>query len=165
MELKKRLNEVLSFAKKWQIKGFRSEWLWRNEHFLNEISQIFKYDSSIPSVSSFLANICNNGCATALPYKITGDMTEVPISLPMDEERHAKRLSIKKFWEQQFERTKEIYTIKGIVNITLHPQPHQFANRDSLLAFRKYLQAVENLPKIWKTRPAEIVEKFNSSFH
>lgn len=157
-----RLSTIKQFVSNWNIKGFRSEWLWRNERLMLEIAKIFKYDTSIPTISDFLTKISRNGCATFLPYKTFGNITELPVSLPMDEERKILNTGVEKFWEYQFEKTKKIIEQGGVANITIHPQPHQFANEKSIKAFTNYLKQIDKINGLWKPLPINIVERYDN---
>jgi len=161
-EFNRRMALVKDFSLKWGIKGFRSEWLWRNERFIKALSSCFEYDTSIPSSSACFTTITRNGCGTAHPYRIKDKLIEIPLSLPMDVDRIGMKMNEADFWNKQFERSKQILHLGGVVTITLHPQSHQFANEKSVHIFKNFLKKIDTIDHVWKTRPIDIVERYNA---
>lgn len=163
LRFKERIDSIKKFVNEFNIKGFRSEWLYRDRNLLSEISSIFDYDSSVPSVSSSLAKYCRTGCGTCFPYLTYEDLIEIPLSLPMDEDRYAMKLEPEDFWKEQLFRTKKIIQMGGVVNITIHPQRHQSANERSFNAIKNYLKELTSFQGIWKATPGEIAAWFRRS--
>ncbi len=158
-KLENRLSVVQRFADLWNIRGFRSEWLWRSKHFLEALSDVFIYDTSVPNVSANYTQTSNNGCGTCLPYITHGGMVEIPLTLPMDENRHGFNQDLNSFWNDQFERSQRIAHNNGVITLSLHPQPHQSANNQSLDAFEGALEKITNITNIEKTTPLQIAEQ------
>jgi len=154
----RRLEVVRAFRDRWQARGFRSEWLWRTPAFLSAIAGVFAYDSSVPTSSSSFTRMTRNGCGTCMPYQTFGGMIELPLTLPMDEARHATGVSVDAFWETQVGLAEKIVDQGGLVTISLHPQPHQAANRETLEALDRALQRLSALSKVWVARPDQIAE-------
>jgi hypothetical protein len=155
-EFDNRLSAVRRFAAEWGAKGFRSEWLFRTPGFLSALSSVFKYDSSVPSSVTFLTSDTANGCSSCLPYRTHGGLIELPLSLPMDEHRHTSGLSLHAFWKRQTELAQAIVGHGGLIVLSLHPQPHQAANAETLAEVASTLKAISSLPDLWIARPEEI---------
>jgi peptidoglycan/xylan/chitin deacetylase (PgdA/CDA1 family) len=151
-----RVKAAQAFRDRWQANGFRSEWLWRTPDFLSAIADVFEYDSSAPACSSSYTRLTRNGCGTCMPYRTFGDMIELPLTLPMDENRHAKGTNVDDFWEGQVDLALKLIGQGGLVMISLHPQPHQAANYATLTAVDRALQKLAAVPKVWIARPDEI---------
>jgi hypothetical protein len=159
-----RLREVQEFQSHWQLRGFRSEWLWRDPRFLKAIAGTFEYDTSVPTVATSFTRLSRNGCGTCLPYLTWGGMLELPVSLPLDDQRYCEGAKPQEFWERQSERAKGIVASGGLVMLSLHPQPHQAANDVTLAAVRGALQEISALPGVWKARPDEIADWCHTFF-
>jgi peptidoglycan/xylan/chitin deacetylase (PgdA/CDA1 family) len=152
----KRLNVVRDFASRWNAQGFRSEWLYRSPQFLQALAGVFRYDSSVPSEDSFLTQKTANGCSSCFPYRTYGDLLELPLSLPMDEARRASGWSAEEFWRKQSDRCRAILQLGGLIMLSLHPQPHQAANEETLQAMEPTLRELAEEPRLWIARPDAI---------
>lgn len=64
------------------INGYRAPALIRTQSLLESVSDIFDYDSSIPTSGGAFPEL-GGGCATARPFKIAG-ISEIPLSMPRD---------------------------------------------------------------------------------
>lgn len=156
---KKRMEEVCRFRDKWEIRGFRSEWLWRTPAFLEMLSNIFEYDTSVPMTSELFTSASFNGCGSFLPFRTHGGLLELPLTLPMDEARHQTGLSPEVFWQEQKILADTIIDRGGLVTISLHPQPHQAANNATLGPFREFLQEINRHSGLWKAPPWKVAER------
>jgi peptidoglycan/xylan/chitin deacetylase (PgdA/CDA1 family) len=154
----RRLRAASAFRDRWGIKGFRSEWLWRTPRFLSAIATVFDYDSSVPTVSSLFTRMTRNGCGTCRPYLTEGNLVELPLTLPMDENRYMDGLEIGAFWERQIDLALKIIEQGGLVTISLHPQPHQAANYPTLAQVDRALRVLSAQPGVWIARPDRIAE-------
>ncbi len=134
------MSAVKEFVGRWHIKGFRSEYLWRTPSFLETLSNLFEYDSSIPNVSSYFTKVSRNGCAAINPYYTHGNMIELPLTLPMDNAQKLMNISLNDFWEGQVQKAKAIIERGGLVVLSLHPQPYQSANNEALKAYELALK-------------------------
>lgn len=75
----KRIRAVNECAHRWGAVGFRSPVTYRNLSWLSDFE--FEYDSSVLDVARYEPQ--PGGCASVFPYLI-GDMTELPVTVPMD---------------------------------------------------------------------------------
>jgi hypothetical protein len=155
-EFTRRMRALRDFTAQWNMKGFRSEWLYRTPRFLSALSQLFLYDSSVPSHLSVLTAETANGCSSCLPYRVHGDLLELPLSLPMDEARHAMGLSPEAFWRSQFAAVERVVELGGLLVLSVHPQSHQFANQPSVQALEPLLRLISTDARIWIARPDQI---------
>jgi len=153
-----RAKAVQVFRDRWKVRGFRSEWLWRTPPFLLTIARLFDYDTSVPTVSSFFTSECRNGCGTYFPYVTHGNMIELPLTLPMDDDVHASGLGLEEFWRLQVERALRIIDRGGLVMLSLHVQPHQAANNATLQAVKKAIGELVAVPGLWIARPDRIAD-------
>lgn len=163
----KRLNAVREFRDRWNVHGFRSEWLWRTPSFLTAIADVFDYDSSVPLVSPCFTCQSQNGCGTCFPYLTHNDMIELPLTLPMDDDVHISGLGLEAFWRLQVNRARHIIDRGGLVVLSLHTQPHQAANKATLRAVKTAIQELVAIPGLWIARPDQIAEwsRNNLSIH
>jgi hypothetical protein len=153
-----RVDVVKRFRDRWDMRGFRSEWLWRTPSFLQKISEIFSYDTSVPTRSMSFTSKSGNGCGSIMPYLTEGGMVELPVTMPLDEQRHFEGLSVDTFWSQQTERAENILSRGGLVSLVLHPQPHQAANDETLYAFEKTLERLTSNNDFWIARPDSVAQ-------
>jgi len=153
-----RLQVIRDFSKRWDIRGFRSEWLWRTPDFLRELADLFAYDSSLPAVQTIGTRYSGSGCGSCLPYRTHGDLVELPLALPFDEQRHLEGLDPAAFWQRQVRRAEAVIDRGGLVMLALHPQPHQAANAATLEAIDDALAALTSIPNLWLARPDQIAE-------
>jgi hypothetical protein len=155
-EFSRRMGSLREFTAQWNIKGFRSEWLYRTPPFLSALGELFVYDSSIPSSLSVLTSQTANGCSSCLPFRTHGGLLELPLSLPMDEARHGMGLSPEAFWRKQSATVERIVELGGLIVLSVHPQSHQFANEESVKALEPLLRSISADFGIWIARPDEI---------
>jgi hypothetical protein len=155
-ESNRRLRLVKKFAETWNMKGFRSEWLWRTPQFLEMLAAVFQYDTSVPTFSDVFTSASGNGCGTVLPYRTHGNLIELPLTLPMDEDVHRFSGSLQHFWNLLVSRAKRIIDAGGLVVFSFHPQPHQAANDLTLSVATAALKAICDSPNVWLTRPDQV---------
>ncbi len=153
-----RLDVVRRFRDRWRVRGFRSEWLWRSPDFLSALAPEFDYDSSVFSTSSLFTRRTGNGCASVFPYRTWGGLLELPLTLPMDEDRHFRGLAPEPFWQGQVERAEAIIAAGGMVMLSLHPQGQQGANEVTLRALEGALERITAAPGLWRARPDRIAD-------
>ncbi|HYD47450.1 MAG TPA: hypothetical protein VEB21_03850 [Terriglobales bacterium] len=158
-----RLEAVRRFVERWAIRGFRSEWLWRSPSFLTELAPLFAYDTSVPSLATRFTTTTRNGCGTCFPYRTYGDLIELPLTVPSDEDRHLEGLAVEPFWQRQTERAKQVIEHGGLVVFSIHPQPHQAANRATLAAIEAALRQVIKVEKVWLARPDSVIDWLTGS--
>jgi peptidoglycan/xylan/chitin deacetylase (PgdA/CDA1 family) len=157
-EFLRRMDALRQFAAQWNIKGFRSEWLYRTPRFLAALAGDFVYDSSVPSSLAMLTAKTANGCGSCLPYLTHGGLLELPLSLPMDEARHGMGLSPDEFWRKQCAAVQRVVELGGLAVVSVHPQSHQFANQESIRAIEPLLRSISADSSIWIARPDEIAD-------
>lgn len=160
-EFERRKKVLLEFRDKWQIQGFRSEWLYRSESFLNEIAAIFKYDSSIPRSSLQSSKPLRRGCATNFPFQWRGKIWELPLTLPMDVEVFSVKQTPEVFWREQLLRAQSILAQQALLTVTVHPQPHQSANERVFPCIVQFLTEVQRQYVLWAARGKDIVREFS----
>src|SRR5690606_29109976 len=114
-DFKQRMDYVDRFRAQWQMRGFRSEWLYRTPHFLREIAARFDYDSSVPAVNPLFSCRTNNGCGACKPYQTHGNLWELPLSVPMDEDRHLLPPGRFNFWSHLVAKAEEVIGYGGLV--------------------------------------------------
>ena len=159
----KRMDYVKHFGDRWQMRGFRSEWLYRTPEFLTAIAAHFDYDSSVPAVNPLFSRRTFNGCGSCLPYQTHGGLWEIPLSVPMDEDRHLLGGDDSVFWSQLVERAEQVIDYGGLVVMTLHPQPHQMANERVFGQVEMVLERIATRSGLWLARPAEVIDWMQSA--
>ena len=75
----------------------------------------------------------------------------------MDEHRHTSGLSLRAFWKRQTELAEVIFGHGGLIVLSLHPQPHQAANTETLAEVASALKTISSFPDLWIARPEEIL--------
>jgi hypothetical protein len=154
----KRLETIQRFRDRWQMRGFRSEWLFRTPEFLTAIGACFDYDSSIPAVNPLFSSRSFNGCGTCHPFQTHGGLWELPLSIPMDEDRHLLPQDEASFWATLAVRSEQVIECGGLIVMTLHPQPHQMANEKVLRQVEMVLERIATREDLWLARPDEVVD-------
>ncbi len=155
-KFEQRFELIKDFSVRWQVKGFRSEWLWRNPFFIDKIGEIFTYDSSVPSSSALFSRDTRNGSGTCRPYKIGKSLIEIPVSLPMDSDVYPPSAGNSIFNDEYKNLVKQIYHFGGVIHITLHTEPYLLANDQKLTKFRDFLQWLERFNQVHKATAGEI---------
>jgi len=156
--MEKRFREIKAFSNRWQVLGFRSEWLLRTPSFVERLSEFFEYDSSVPNLSLCFTASTRNGCATCHPFRNYGGIVELPVTLPQDVDRDLEGSTLSKFWFRQVERAKRIGSRGGLVMLSIHPQGHQSAHPAALEAISSCLKEIKKIPGLWLSRPDHIVD-------
>lgn len=156
-ERRRRLKTIAAFAGDWQMAGFRSEWLWRTPQLMTDLSEIFRWDSSVPAFEAAFSHDTYGGCGTMLPFVGLGGMVELPLTLAMDVDRVWLGQEPVPFWHNQLARARGIAASGGLVVATLHPQPHQGANAETLQPYGAFLKEVAQL-RPWRVAPSRIAE-------
>jgi peptidoglycan/xylan/chitin deacetylase (PgdA/CDA1 family) len=138
IEMTQRIEKMRHLVERYAIKGYRSPSLLRTRKLLQELSRMFKYDSSI-STAGGLFPVPNNGCATARMFKCEG-MYEIPVSLPSDAKLFLlgyKPHEIINLWITCAEK---ISQSGGIVVLLIHSDTCFFGNRAMFSLYRELLQ-------------------------
>lgn len=161
-ERRKRLSAISRFAQDWDMKGFRSEWLWRTPAMMADLAVIFRWDSSVPSFEAAFSRDTFGGCGSLRPFRGLGGMVELPLTLAMDVDRVWLGQEPEPFWQGQFHRARQIADGGGLVVPTLHPQPHQGANDKTLAAYGDFLSKLARL-NLWQATPSRIAEHWQQT--
>lgn len=108
--------------KDFNIKGFRSPSLVRNDELFKQVSKHFKYDSSVPNSHYPMGS----GCCSVFPFK-KGKLLEIPITVPQDyhilDVLKFSNQEAFKIWKYCFD---EIIKRKGIICLIAHPESYDF---------------------------------------
>jgi len=83
-DMKDSLSKAVEILKELGVKGFRSPSLLRSRQLFEALKDFFLYDSSVPDTEVFLQIAPRSGCCTVFPYLISGNLLEIPITLPLD---------------------------------------------------------------------------------
>ena len=149
------MDVIRAFAKRHGAAGFRSEWLYYTPEFLEALTRVFAYDTSIPASLKGYHPVCSTGSSTCRPYRTHGGLLELPLSLPNDESRHETGESIGAYWSGVVEKAACIAEQGGLIVISVHPQPHQSANEETLPHLEQALARIAAIEEIWLARPDE----------
>jgi peptidoglycan/xylan/chitin deacetylase (PgdA/CDA1 family) len=139
--------------------GMRTPWYCRSPQLFEVLSRHFSYDSSVPNTSSFFSAASNSGSCTVFPYRPTQGLFELPMTLPPDTAAPVE--AVYEILEPICER---IVDCRGVVVVTLHPQPHQSAHRTGIDHYVAFLEKMAGRyrDRIWQATPAEIVDRYRS---
>ena len=139
------------------LRGMRTPWYGRSEGLFSVLARHFAYDSSVPNASGFFSNRTNSGCCTLFPYRSGGGLWELPMTLPPDTSLHPAD-----GYERLLETTRAIAARGGVAVVTLHPQPHQSANREGLDRYFAFLKRLcePRAPRLWQATPLEITRHY-----
>lgn len=80
--INQRIDKMRGFIERYGVSGYRAPSLLRTRRLLRCLSNVFKYDSSIPT-SGGLFPVPNNGCASARLFEVEG-ICEIPLSMLRD---------------------------------------------------------------------------------
>jgi peptidoglycan/xylan/chitin deacetylase (PgdA/CDA1 family) len=139
--------------------GMRTPWYARSPQLFEVLAHHFDYDSSVPNSSSFFSAVSNSGSCTVFPYRPTEGLLELPMTLPPD--TAAPVPAVYEMLEPICER---IVECGGVVVVTLHPQPHQSANRAGIDHYVAFLERMADRyrNRIWRATPSDIVGRYRS---
>lgn len=142
-----------------RLEGIRTPWYCRSEGLFRVLAPHFRYDTSVPNASGFFSSDTNSGCCTFFPYRTASGLVELPMTLPPD-----TALSGDSGFDALLTGSAEIIEQGGVVVITMHPQPHQSANRPALARYFRFLDrlATRSGDRLWQATPGEIVRHYAS---
>ncbi|MFH0752666.1 MAG: hypothetical protein V1914_03665 [archaeon] len=155
--IKKKLDYVKEKFKEFEIKGFRSALLQRNEEFLRQLQHHFDYDSSVPDTDIYSPKAFRNGACTAFPFFI-GKMIELPLTMPQDWRLIRMKLSTEKMMEVWKVKINDILRVNGMININMHPDDFISGNEKYLKVYEELIKEISERKKLWKALPKEIAE-------
>ena len=142
------------------VAGIRTPWNCRSPGLLRVLASRFAYDASVPSASSFYSSGSNSGCCSVFPFRHPCGLVEVPATLPPDTGLPAsERIAI------LTEVADRVVELGGVVNLTLHPQPHQSGRPAEIAAFADLLSELSRRhgERLWRATPGEIAELYGAS--
>ncbi|MEW5691887.1 MAG: polysaccharide deacetylase family protein [Candidatus Hydrogenedentota bacterium] len=144
--IRKRMEEILPFIKRYNIKGYRSPSLLRTENLFRILKEYFIYDSSIPNSGTMLS-LQSNGCASARSFIINEGFKEVPITLPSDASLLFLGYSPSEILKMWIELSELISESGGIVVLLTHCEKRYSGNSAMLNIYEKYLTYLKNFEK------------------
>lgn len=141
-ERSKRLLAALPLIKEYEIFGYRAPSLLRTTALLEDLEDLYSYDSSIPT-SGGPFPIANNGCASARPFKI-GNILEIPITLPRDGSLLYMGYSYEKIFNVWKHSANLISQSNGIINLLTHCE-YRFSGRQKMREiYKRFLYYLAN---------------------
>jgi hypothetical protein len=158
IERRQRVAAAKPLIERYGIIGYRAPSLLRTTALIEDLAQLYRYDSSIPT-SGGLFPVPNNGCASARPFRL-GRVVEIPLTLPRDGSLrflgHGPR-DIVAIWRKCAER---IAASGGIVSLLTHCEYRFSGNRSMLDAYRRFLDFVAADHRFAFSTPASILGRF-----
>jgi peptidoglycan/xylan/chitin deacetylase (PgdA/CDA1 family) len=155
-EIKKRIGFCLLKLKEFDVKGFRSPQLQRNEEFLKMLGNHFDYDSSVPDTEFCSPVAVRNGATTVFPFFI-GKMVEVPLTMPQDFfMRHIYKYDSNKVFQIWKSKIDYIRSVGGLVSFNIHPDSYISGNEEYLNLYEKIIRYVSKFDDCWKALPNEV---------
>lgn len=131
--------------------GFRSPATHRVHEWLGDLD--FSYDCSVPNSDPFEPQ--PGGSCTVWPFFI-GKLVELPYTLPQD---HTLFTLLKHenpdLWIEQSGRIEEL---NGLIQCVSHPDVGYLGDPHKRAAYREYLVAMADRPKIWRALPREVAD-------
>lgn len=141
-------------------RGIRTPWYARSPRLFDVLARHFAYDSSVPNASAFFSARSHSGCCSVFPYPARGSLWELPLTLPTDDfaDFEAGYRGLRDIAEA-------IVARRGVVVVTLHPEPHQSGNAAALAPYFEFLRDLARrfAGKLWQATPREIVERYRAS--
>jgi len=154
-ERQKRLSAPASLINHYHIQGYRAPSLLRTQALLQDLANIYRYDSSIPT-SGGKFPISNNGCASARPFHVAG-IWEIPLSMPRDGSMLFLGYSPKEILNTWIQCADLIAKSGGIVNLLTHCE-YRFSGKESMRKiYQQFLDYLVNCGKFKFMLPKEIL--------
>ena len=149
-EMRERLRAPRELAGRYGMRGYRAPSLLRTRTLLEELSELYVYDSSIPT-SGGPFPVPNNGCASARPF-LAGKLVEVPLSLPRDGSLRFLGYTPARILELWISCAATIAASGGVVVLLTHCEAGFSGNRPMLGAYADFLGHVASSPGFrWAT--------------
>jgi peptidoglycan/xylan/chitin deacetylase (PgdA/CDA1 family) len=140
-------------------RGIRTPWYARSPRLFEVLAHHFAYDSSVPNSSAFFSARTHSGCCSVFPYPASGALWELPLTLPTDD-----FADFEAGYRGLRELAAAIVARRGVVVVTLHPEPHQSGNAAALAHYFEFLRDLaRRFPKLWSATPREIVERYRAA--
>lgn len=154
-KMKDNLLRSSDMLKALDIKGFRSPSLLRSRQLFRVLEDFFVYDTSVPDTEIFLQIAPRSGCCSIFPYKISGNLLELPITLSLDSTLMAlgfKPNQIYEFWKEKIGWIKKLC---GVAHITTHAELYYSANREMLKVYEQLINFISKDSDCWIATPKE----------
>ena len=136
-ERRRRLSAAADLIEAYAVTGYRAPSLVRTRALLDDLSSLYRYDSSIPT-SGGRFPVPNNGCASARPFLI-GNILELPLTLPRDGSLRFLGYgpdAILDTWKRCAEL---IRRSRGVVSLLTHCEARFSGNPAMLDTYRRFL--------------------------
>jgi len=160
-KIRKRINFCLSKLKEFNVKGFRSPQLQRNERLLKILSNYFYYDSSVPDTELYSPIAVRNGTTTVFPFFVE-KMVELPLTMPQDfYMKYIYKLDKNKVFEIWKNKIDYIREVGGLASFNIHPDSYISGNDEYLNLYEKILKYISKFEDCWKSTPIEVAEWWN----
>ena len=160
-ERRRRLSAARPFMERYAVIGYRAPSLLRTAALLEDLAQLYRYDSSIPT-SGGLFPVPNNGCASARPFRI-GGLVEIPVTMPRDGSLrflgHNPR-QIYAIWKECAER---ISASGGIVSLLTHCEERFSGNAGMLAVYKEFLEHLATDRRFAFFSPLQILHLLGSA--
>jgi len=156
-ERRDRLAAAGELIERYAMVGYRAPSLLRTRALLKDLSNIYLYDSSIPTSGGPFPT-ANNGCATARPFLIEG-IAELPLTMPRDGTLRFLGLdgdAILALWRACADQISEA---GGVVVLLTHCE-ETFSGGDQMLdVYKRFLEYITSNSRFRWSSPMEIISK------
>jgi peptidoglycan/xylan/chitin deacetylase (PgdA/CDA1 family) len=137
---RRRLAEAYGRLERYGVVGYRAPSLFRTKALLEDVAELYAYDSSIPT-SGGLFPVPNNGCASARPFSLAALM-EVPVSLPRDGSLRFLGYAPEQVLDLWIECSRKIAASGGVVVLLSHCESRFSGNAAMLQTYSRFLEFV-----------------------
>ena len=156
-ERRDRLEAGKSFAANWGAIGYRAPSLLRTGALLEDLADLYRYDSSIPT-SGGPFPVPNNGSATARPYKLDA-LWEFPLSLPRDGSLRFLGHAPPEIADLWWRCADQIAASGGLINLLTHCEVSFTGNREMLKAYGSLVEKLATDGRFRFVTPSELLAK------
>ena len=161
-KIEKRLNYSLNKLRSFNVSGFRSAQLQRNERFLRILSKHFDYDSTMPDVDYRSPVDVRSGVCTVFPYFVNR-MVELPLSLPQDFRlKYTFNYSKKEYLDAWKNKLEYIRQVGGLAVLNTHPDDYLTGSPEGLDLYEQFLKHVSKMNNKWLARQDEVARWWRS---
>lgn len=149
-EFTRRAKRINSYAREFDIAGFRSAILYRRQEWFHLLD--FDYDMSVPNTAHYDPQ--RGGCCTVMPFFI-GKTLELPVTTSQDYTvfHYLKSYSLD-LWRKQI---RSILSHHGLISFIFHPD--YLIDRRALDVYKELLVELGELrstKNLWIARPREV---------
>ena len=155
-KMRESLLKCSEMLKKLDVKGFRSPSLLRSRQLFEALEDLFLYDTSVPDTEAFLQIAPRSGCCTVFPYKILGNLLELPITLPLDSTLLALNFKPNQIYEVWKEKIGWIKKLGGMAHIATHAESYYCGSSDMLRAYEQLLDFISKDSDCWIANPKDL---------